>query len=304
VGVQVVHRRSSVAEQKQEIPIAIAVACAATLLVFLPFGATALHRAMSWSLYREDALGYALVLLPHAITMIACLVAPGAFALGLALGVGVVAALALVIVVPVWGIILSLGGDSHPDPMGFVLLGVVLFGIQIAMVVIAKNDLRDARESGKKGGSFGAAVGPAYVGILLLVALPITQRNAAASYAARQEANSMAALRVEVARTKAGYRASDSATITHDQAYRRMFFIVSCLSLHFDSAHNYPSDLLSLGPAGDNCLDSATASGKFDRWRVVYRRTPPERGWPNGNYELSATDTADVERPIYFGRTD
>jgi hypothetical protein len=300
VGVHVVPRRGSVAEQKQQLPIEIAVACAATLLVFLPFGATALHRAMSWSLYREDPLGYALVLLPHAITMIACLVAPGAFALGLALGVGVVAALALVIVVPVWGIILSLGGDSHPDPMGFVLLGVVLFGIQIAMVVIAKNDLRDARESGQKGGSFAAAVGPAYVGILLLVALPITQRHAAA----RQEANSIAARRLEVARTRAGYGASDSATITHDQAYRRMFFIVNCLSLHFDSAHNYPSELLSLGPAGDNCLDSATASGKFDRWRVVYRRTPPERGWPNGNYELSATDTADVERPIYFGRTD
>jgi hypothetical protein len=299
MGVDVSLRRRAVPERKQEISIAVVVACVATVLLFLPFGAIALSRAISWANYREDALGYALVLVPYAVTIVACIVAPGAFAMGMAVGLGVVAALGLLIVVPAWGILLSLGGANHPDPVGFVLLGVILLGIQIALVIIARNDLRDARAAGLTGGLPGAAIVPIYVSILFLIALPISERNAAAKMDAKRTAET----RAQLLRTRDAYGASDSATITHDQANQRALFIVECLSLHLMSTQKYPSNLQVLGPAGDQCLDSVTASGKFGRWRVVYRPTPPEPRWPIGNYELSATDTADVEVPIYFGRT-
>ena len=137
-----VHRSRTVVAKKADMPVAVVLACAATLLLFLPFDAIALQRDMTWSLFREDAPAYALVLGPHALTLIICIVAPGTFAFGLAVAVGVLAAVGLLIVVPVWGLALSMSDKS--DPMGFVLLGVILFGIQIAMVTVARGELRDA----------------------------------------------------------------------------------------------------------------------------------------------------------------
>jgi hypothetical protein len=307
MGGEVVHRSRTVVAKRADVPVAIVVACVATVILFLPFDATALRRAMTWSLFREDPLAYALVLGPHALTMIVCIVAPGTFALGLAVGVGVLAAVGLLIVVPVWGLALSLSDKS--DPIGFVLLGVILLGIQIAMVIVARADLRDARAAGLARGSLGPAVTLVYVGFLLIVAMPAAQGNASGEYLAKQQQAARAQFRAGLPYTRSRYhavdsaRASDSASITHDQANQRMLFIVSCLDLHFESSSKYPPDLLSLGPVADNCLDSVTASGKFGSWRVDYTPTLPSRGWPKGYYRLSATDTTDIEVPIYLGVT-
>lgn len=117
-------------------------ACAATVLLFVPFWIYFGKGTILTNL-REDFVAYAIVLFPHLALAVACALAPGVLPFGIAMAVAVIAGLALALVTAVEGVLGMLNPAN--DVNSFVVLGIALLIAQVVLFRSARAGLIAAR---------------------------------------------------------------------------------------------------------------------------------------------------------------
>jgi hypothetical protein len=270
--------------------------CLATLLVFVPFNAASIDPGPLFAGFAKAPLAYTLILLPHVVTLIACVMAPTALTFGLATGVGAMGIVAMIVEVPL--ISLSLGLSRERQDGGIlVLCAVVLFVLQVALYRTARRaaQLKDLRGSVKaKRGTF---IAPLFVAIVIFIIVP----KLAAMKQARQAKIGEAYFQRALQEKRVRFTAAGATVSTHEDLEERLQFIRECVGEASSGKKGYPRDIRSLGPGGTNCLDSVTASGLWGKWRVAYS----PRGYYNGSgYVLTAIDTTKAEHRMIIAQGD
>jgi hypothetical protein len=293
VLIHVHHEQSDVENELRQTGYRASVACAVTLLLFIPFWLQIFGKGALFSNLREDFVAYAAVLLPHLAVMIASTLAPGAFAFGLGVSVAVLAGIALAVMIPV-GTVLILLKPDNPQVFTFILLGLGLLAAQFWLGRSARAGARATQSTDATPKMLGAALPLAYIAAYFLIVLPAQMGEQRRTTDAKNDA----LVREQMLKQRDRYATFDTVVATRENAAERLLFIDLCLGRHSPyPQHHFPPDLRVLGPRGDNCLDSVTASGSLGRWRVVY--TPFGQSTRDiAGYTIIATDTTGVDGPI------
>ena len=270
-------------------------ACAASLALFIPFNTSIIDKGAAISAFKQEFLVYACLFLPHVITMIASLVAPGARTFGLAKGLGFVTGLALLVIVPVAMMLSSLSPERDSSP--FVFSGIGLFAAQVVLFRKGREGLRTAEAMGLYGGTVGTALAPLYVALLCFILLPALSRRRDERALSRDRARQTSQLKQDFAR----YHDKNAVVLTPPDRDDRFYFIKRCTDLY--PGPGFPNDLRALGPEGNGCIEGSVANGSIGKWRVVYTPSIRHDGRAVG-YRLVATDTTGVDPSAVFGIGD
>lgn len=228
---------------------------------------------------------------------------PKPFVLGAALALAWFAVLTLVVVplVGVLGVILlALGGQGSPAI--FLLMGVLLVGDRLyhamppfgfvllfALLIVGIALIRQLRKIARSAvlPPAGRVLGQLAV-ILYVIALAAFMRRGDSLVMTK---------RVEDAQALAAHM--NSAPDSTRKAIRRT---QKCLAA-YRSAHPaeaYPRALVALGPAGNNCIDDATARGALGLWQMRYVPNAPDSAGRVADYWLVAEPTTTFGRGEIF----
>jgi len=277
----------------------IAGLCALSLVIFLPFNQAVIDPGPLFAGFRKAPLAYTLILTPHVVTLIACLLGGGGTTAGLARGVSSIAALALGVIVPVLVLLTSGLSKERGNASMILLWGAALFAIQIAIFRKAGRAVVAARAKGKGTGRGGLALAPVLV-ILVAFIIPGWMGKSRQEI---EEAESRERFRAEMRRQVALFNDPNAKVSTPKDVEDRLHLVRECISEYWwTSNRRYPDGLRPLGASGVNCIDSVTESGALGKWKV----TLSPRGYDDdGGFVLSATDTTGVDRRIvvYEGDT-
>ncbi len=276
----------------------IAGLCALSLVIFLPFNAAVIDPGPLFAGFRKAPLAYTLILTPHVVTLIACLVWGGSATAGLAKGVSFIAALALGIIVPIL-VLLTSGLSRESGTASMILLwGVALFAIQVSIYKNAARAVIAARAKGKGSGRLGVALAPVLV-ILVAFIIPGQMQK---SRRELDEIESRKRLLAEMRRQVAVFNDPNAKIATSKDVEDRLHLVQECISeFWWTSNRRYPDGLRPLGAGGVGCIDSVTESGTLGKWKV----TLSPRGFENSRgYVLAASDTTGVDRRIVIYECD
>lgn len=276
----------------------IAGLCALSLLIFLPFNQAVIDPGPLFAGFKKAPLAYTLILGPHVLTLISCLLGDGSTTVGMAKGVSYLAALALGIIVPLLVLLTSAISRESGNPGLILFWGAALLATQVATYKYSKRAVIAVRATGRGTGLLGLVFAPVLVILVAFIIPGQIQQSRKES----QEIESRKKFVAQLHRQVALFNDPNARVSTAQDLSARLLLVQQCISEYWwKSNRQYPDGLHPLGAGGVGCIDSVTERGTLGKWKV----TLSPRGFENSRgYVLSATDTTGVDRRIVIYEGD